>query len=74
MGEPSKLQVLLDLEGFYDSSEFGEKFIQEGVVPGICMNYDCDFTAWYEPDQDRGFCEECGTQTVRSGLILMGVM
>jgi len=46
----------------------------DSVVPGICTNEGCDFTAEYEPDQDAGWCEECDTGTVASALILAGVI
>lgn len=44
------------------------------VVPGICTNNGCDFTADYEPDQDAGWCDECDTGTVVSALVLAGVI
>ncbi len=69
-----KLEKLLEVEGFDDEIEFGEAFATESVVPGICMNDSCEYTTHYEPDQDRGWCEECETQTVKSGLMLMGIM
>jgi len=44
------------------------------VSPAICMNDGCDYTAEMEPDQDRGWCEACGTNTVASALILAGLI
>ena len=38
------------------------------------MNPSCSYTTEMEPDQDAGFCEECGTQTVKSAPILAGLM
>jgi hypothetical protein len=40
------------------------------ISPGICMNTGCDYTNDVELDQDRGWCERCGAQTVQSALIL----
>ena len=42
--------------------------------PAICMNEGCDYTTDMEPDQDQGWCEVCGTNTVASAAILAGVI
>jgi hypothetical protein len=47
------------------------------VCPAICCNPDnpeCDYTAEMEPDQDRGWCEECERGTLVSGLVLGGLI
>ena len=46
----------------------------DSVSPGICVNQDCDYTADVEPDQDKGYCEVCETNTVQSALILAGLI
>jgi len=46
----------------------------DSVAPGICINDDCSYVCEVEPDQDKGFCEECGTQTVASCLCLAGML
>ena len=46
----------------------------DSVSPGICMNPDCDYSTEVEPDCTSGYCEECGTQTVQSMHILLGVI
>ena len=40
--------------------------------PAICMNEDCNYTTDIEPDNARGFCECCNTNTVASALMLAG--
>jgi len=55
-------------------AEFIETYALDEVVPGICMNQDCDYVAEVEPDQREGFCEECSTRSIRSGLILAGLL
>lgn len=67
---------LRELAGYYsmDRETFIETYCLESVVPGICTNEGCDFTGEYEPDQDRGWCEECERETVASGLILAGMI
>ena len=71
--EAKKLDALVLICGLTVAS-FIEEYALEGVVPGICMNRNCDFTADYEPDQREGWCEECGTGSVRSGLVLAGLI
>ena len=74
MATENKLETLLGIEGIGSVEEFAEQFISESCVPGICMNEGCDFTISYEPDQDRGWCDECETNTVKSGFVLMGII
>lgn len=69
-----KLQTLAEYEGFEDVIEFLEVNAMDSVIPAICDNADCDAVAEMEPDQDRGFCDECGTQTMKSALVLAGVI
>jgi len=69
----SKLHSLLT-EYDMDRDDFLEEYALNEVVPGICMNVLCDNTEEYEPDQDRGWCSRCRTQSVKSGLILLGVI
>ena len=70
----NKIQTLCDIEGFSGEMEFLEEYANDEVVPGICMNKGCDYTAHYEPDQDHGYCEGCNTSTVVSGLVLLGLI
>ena len=75
--ESKKLQKLADIEAFGDVYELLEDACLDSVCPGICCNPDvpdCDFTAEYEPDQDQGWCEACDKGTVKSALILAGVI
>jgi hypothetical protein len=44
------------------------------IVPGICMNPGCDFTANVKADQEEGYCEVEGTQTVESCLVIAGLI
>jgi len=71
--EASKLDNLVEICGLSVTS-FIEEYALENVVPGICMNPHCDFTAEYEPDQREGWCEECETGSVRSGLVLASLI
>ena len=66
-----KINQLLDIYGM-DFDDACDEFILESVVPGICMNEGCDYVTEVEPDQTRGWCEECGTNTVVSFTMLVG--
>lgn len=69
----SKIKTLLENEGCSSTEQFIEEFAFESLVPGICMNKGCNSIYYYEPDQARGHCEECGTKTVKSGIMLLGI-
>jgi hypothetical protein len=71
--EASKLDELAREWGM-KTSEFVEEYALDDVVPGICMNPDCDYTSEVEPDQREGWCEECDTCSVRSGVVLAGLI
>jgi hypothetical protein len=71
--EASKLDDLAREWGM-KTSEFVEEYALETLVPGICMNPDCDYTTDVEPDQREGWCEECDTCSVRSGVVLAGLI
>lgn len=40
----------------------------------ICMNHNCNYICEMEPDQDRGWCESCKTNTMVSALVLAGMI
>ena len=48
--------------------------LTDSVNPAICMNEDCDYVCEMEPDQDRGWCDECSTNTIKSALVLAGII
>jgi hypothetical protein len=71
---PEKLQRLLDRTGAPDVWEILRRANGDAVAPGICMNEDCNYIVDVEPDQRRGYCDECDTNTVKSALILAGLV
>lgn len=71
--EASKLENLASAWGMC-VCEFIEEYALDEVVPGICMNPDCEYTTRVEPDEREGYCEACGTPTVRSGAVLAGLI
>jgi hypothetical protein len=69
-----KLDRLMEIEGYGDVVDLFAAVLSDSVSPGICINAGCDYTTEVEPDQDRGYCEICRTQTVQSALILAGLI
>ena len=50
-----------------------EAVVGDSISPGICVNPDWHTTE-VESDQRPGYCEVCGTQTVKAVLILAGIV
>lgn len=69
-----KIDKLCEEYGFDDSQEMLEEMTMMSVVPAICMNDGCDATYEYEPDCTAGWCGECEENTVKSILILEGII
>tara|TARA_R110000744_G_C19009962_1_gene522872 strand:- start:66 stop:290 length:225 start_codon:yes stop_codon:yes gene_type:complete len=68
-----KLATLSDDWGYSDPWEMIES-IGLLAAPAICMNEDCDYTTDMEPDQTKGWCECCNTNSVASALVLAGMI
>ena len=72
-----KLAKLCEIEGFTDENELFAAAISDSVCVAICCNPDnptCEYTTEMEPDQDRGWCEECGANTMVAALVLGGLI
>jgi hypothetical protein len=70
----AKLMRLCDIEGFDKIEDILFASITDSVCPAICMTEGCDYTTEMEPDQDQGYCEVCGGDTVMSALMLAGLI
>jgi hypothetical protein len=64
------LAKLLAVEGYDTLEGLAEAVFSESVSPAICTEPDCGYTCEMEPDQDAGYCEGCGKNTVVSALVL----
>lgn len=71
-----KLQELAESMGYDSHTQMFEDLpvMMDVTVPAICMNEGCDYTTVMEPDQTAGHCPICKTDTVKSCLILAGVI
>lgn len=65
-----KLRSLVEAEGYESLAKLLEAVVTDSVCPAICTTAACSYTCEMEPDQDRGWCELCGRNTVQSALVL----
>ena len=65
-----KLAKLLQAAGYGTLEELATAVFGDAVSPAICIDADCDYTTEMEPDQDAGYCENCGKNTVVAALVL----
>lgn len=70
----SKLDTLVQIEGFESREALLEHYIIDSVCPGICINEGCSNSKEVEPDSGSGWCEECEMNTVASAMRLAGVI
>ena len=69
------IESILESEGYDTIEDFLEDYAFESVVPGKCMNEACGWVITLcEPDLTNGWCEGCGQQTVKSSLVLIGIV
>jgi hypothetical protein len=69
-----KLAQLIEIEGYSSLDDILTAALSDSVAPGICIREGCSYTCEVEPDQDAGWCEACGRQSVRSALVLACVI
>ncbi len=69
-----KLMRLCEIEGYKSPCDLFEAVAADSVCPAICMTEGCEHTAEMEPDQDQGYCEECGGNTMISALRLADII
>ena len=70
----AKLAKLIESEGYGTLEEMAEAIVSDSVSPAICVEPGCDYTTEMEPDQDAGYCEACGNNTVQSALVLAQII
>ncbi len=58
--------------GYQDVEQMLEENIIDSVNLGICL--ECGYSADVEPDQDKGWCEECEKGSVVSCMMLAGII
>jgi hypothetical protein len=68
----AQLAKIAAAAGFPTIDAMLEHTAADSVCPGICMT--CDFVSDVEPDQDKGWCENCDGNTVQSALVIAGLI
>jgi hypothetical protein len=66
----SKLVKVCEAEGFATVDDLIALSVADSVCPAICMAEGCDHIAPMESDQEEGYCEVCGGNTLVSVLVL----
>jgi hypothetical protein len=69
-----KLDELAEDGGHPSVGAMLEASITDSVAPAICTEPECYYTTEMEPDQDAGYCEACGNNSVASALVLAGLI
>jgi hypothetical protein len=69
-----KLMTLCEAEGSASLDDLLAVTAVDSICPAICMTEGCDHTAEMEPNQEEGYCEACGGNTVVSVLVLAGLI
>ena len=69
-----KLRLLAADGGYASVVEMLKAYVTDSVSPAFCIDPHCSYTTEMEPDQDRGYCELCGRNTVASALVLAGLI
>jgi len=70
----AKLAKLIEIEGYESLEQLLEAVIGDSVSPTICTNADCTYTCEMEPDQERGYCDECRTNTMVAAPVLASII
>jgi hypothetical protein len=65
----AKLLKLCEEAGLHHTHELLALAATDSVVPGICMNRECNYITEVEPDQRAGICEHCEDNTICSALV-----
>ncbi len=69
-----KLMKLCDLEGYKRIHDLLNASMKDSLCPAIRMTEGCDHTTEMESDQEAGYCEACGGNTMVSALVLAGLI
>ena len=66
----SKLMRVCEVEGVATIDDLIALSVTDSVCPAICMTEGCDHIEPMECDQEEGYCERCGGNTMVSVLVL----
>lgn len=66
--------VVCEAEGFATIDDLFVLLVTDNLCPAICMTEGCDHIERLESDQEEGYCERCGGNTMVSVRVLAGLM
>lgn len=61
-----KLLIICDSEGQIDPETLDDKYKESEVVPGVCMEAQCDAVSSVNRGTSENICPHCGNYTVVS--------
>ncbi|GGI29824.1 hypothetical protein [Bradyrhizobium guangdongense] len=70
----AKLMMVCEAEGFATIDDLFVLLAADNLCPAICMTEGCDRIERLESDQEEGYCEGCGGNTMVSVLVLAGLI
>ena len=70
----AKLMKLCEAEDFKSLDDILGLSVSDSVCLAICMTEGCDYMSEMESDQNEGYCDVCGGNTVTSVLVLAGLI
>tara|TARA_R100001086_G_scaffold241748_1_gene168890 strand:- start:357 stop:587 length:231 start_codon:yes stop_codon:yes gene_type:complete len=68
------LKELAEAEGYDDVMVMLEAATFDSIAPGICTDNSCRGTQDCEPDATANWCEVCEQNTVKSCLVIAGII
>lgn len=74
MQNQKTLEALAEAEGYDEVIDMLESATFDSIVPAICTDDCCGLIQESEPDARANYCEECEQNTVKSCLVLAGII
>lgn len=69
----AKLRYVSEALGYDHPLTLLQTYINEAIVPGVCVTLGCHFINGVERTEERGHCVNCHADTVQSVMVLAGV-
>jgi hypothetical protein len=66
------LNIVAKEWGFDDDLAMIEEYFHDSLCPGVCK--ECGFSTEVEPDQERGWCDDCGKTSVVSIMVIADII
>ncbi len=66
----NKLNEAAEVLGYHSTLDMLMEEEDNTMVPGICVSPRCRYVTAVDIEQDEGFCEDCGTDTVASIFVI----